>query len=219
MRKIRTMGVALVAVLAMTAVAASAAHAAENLTAPGFSSVILTAEASGEQKFTVDKGIVNCTSVSIEKKTVSVPTNVIEVEPTYSGCKAFGFAATVNFRSCKYKFTTTGANKEATVEIVGCATGAANEIEITNVGNNCKVNVPPQTLGQTVKFDNEGTGAGQDLKLTANLTTITYTEHGGSCSHDGVLTNNGAYVGNATIKGFEDATGGVEGAQVGILVD
>jgi hypothetical protein len=219
MRKLKTMGVAMVAVLAMTAVAASAAHA-ENLTAPGKTSVILKAEGSGEQKFTVTKGIVNCTTLAIEQQTVAVPANEIEVAPTYSGCKAFGFNATVNFRSCKYKFTTSGANQEANVSIVGCTTGAANEIEITNIGNNCKINVPPQTLSTKVKFDNEGTGATADVKLTANIVNdIEYTEHGTSCSHDGTLQANGTYVGNATIKGFEDTAGGTAGSQVGILVD
>jgi hypothetical protein len=218
MRKLKTMGVAMVAVLAMTAVAASAAHA-ENLTAPGKSSVILTAEAASEQKLTTDKGVLNCTAVHIAPQTVNVPANEIEVAPTYTGCKDFGFNAAVNFKSCKYKFTTSGANQEANFSIVGCATGAANEIEITNIGNNCKINVPPQTLATKVKFNNEGTGATADLKLTANIVKdIEYTERGTSCAHNGVLTTDGTYVGNMTIKGFEDVSG-LEGTQVGILVD
>ena len=231
MRNLKVLGLALLAVFSMSAMLASAAHATPETTqltttAGGAATAILTAEqqTGGEQVFTVNTGAIKCPSVRIPETTVTLPLETVEIHPEYGQtvkCKAFGFSATITTTGCNYLgHITTGLQEKITGQITVLCTGA-NKITVTNIGTNCVVTVGSQTVPGDVVFDNTPNVAEptkDDLDLTANLEGIEYTETGTECAKPGVTSKNGTYKGNTTVKGFEDKAG-VEGAQVGILID
>ena len=208
-RSLKTLGLAVVAVLALTAVAAAGASASSFDT--GAEHTKYTAEADGNQVFTTEAGTVTCTAVTGTATTKSATQNVANIKTTkveYTGCKTktiFGeISVTVDFTTngCQYNFTAT----EGKVHLE-----CTKEEGVIINGPGCKITVPsPQTFS-SVTYDNIGSGATADVTITANVTNIKSTSSGAFCSKSGTFTN-GKYVGNVTIKGFNESGG----AQVGI---
>jgi hypothetical protein len=200
-RKIKTLGFALVAVMAMAAFSAATASAE-------FHSVEEHTIIDGEQPatvndvFTVNAGTVTCNTATYTGTTTTKTTSEITVTPTYSGCTAFGFVnATVDVNNCHYTFTTTTTDR---LHIV-CPTAP-----ITVTAFNCWVTVGSQTAsGVTYKNTPEEHAAWtasttRDVDVTANITGLTYTQHSKSfpgCTN-GTFTN-GSYKGGATVKGTD----------------
>ncbi|HEX5711818.1 MAG TPA: hypothetical protein VFX85_00725 [Solirubrobacterales bacterium] len=154
MHRIKTFGVALIAMMAMGAVAASLASANE-FTATEYP-VTLTGfdEAGFAPVFTTTAGTVQCPTATyhatVEKATTSVP-----VTPTYSGCTAFGFPAVIDLNGCTYKFNIgAGETTEGTADLV-CPAG--KEITVTAISAGivkCTVHVAPQTGLGSLKYTN-----------------------------------------------------------------
>ena len=129
-RKIKTLGVALVAVFALTAVMASAASAA-SFTASSYPTTGTGVSAIGNDVLMTEAGTVEC-AVHFEGTLVGESSD-LTVTPTYTNCKAFGFVS-ATMTGCKYTFTavsTTSAN----VDVVN---------PCTILVSNCHVTVPNQ---------------------------------------------------------------------------
>jgi len=191
--KLKVLGLAALAVLAVSAVSASAASAAE------FTSSAEVTTLSGAQKspniFTTGAGEVKCSEATFAGTQVGVADGGLgftsldaTVHPTYNGCTAFGFPATVDTKACNY---TLHANGE--VDIVGCATGAPITITIPIGG--CNVTVGNQNGLKSVTYTNE---PGGDILVTANVAGIAFTSSGGLCGASGT---NGKYTGSVLTNG------------------
>jgi hypothetical protein len=169
-RKIKTLGVALVAVFALTVVMASAASAA-SFTASTYPTTATGESAIGNDVFTTEGGTVECKAHFVG--TLTAASSDLTVTPTYTNCKAFGFVeATVT--GCKYTFTavsTTSAN----VDVVSPCTIKAG---------NCHVTVKNQGPRSSVAITNNAAG---DVSVQANVTAIEYNvvEDGFLCPFGG----------------------------------
>jgi hypothetical protein len=203
------------AITAMSAVASSAAQAAPGkYTCVGHTTCIITSDQETTNEFTVETGIVKCTGLAIAKKTINNEAASVAVHPEYSGCKAFGVAATVNTTGCNYVFPIEVGG--ATPTEVSCS--GTNKITVTPTGIACVVTVGNQSGINGISLANVA-GSPSDIKQTISATNITYTETGAGCHLGGGTHANGKYTGTNKITGFEDIGLEGEGAQISIAID
>jgi len=187
-RNLKTLGVALCAVLALSVVAASAASAA-NYTASSYPAIGTGTSAVGNDVFKTEAGNVECKSHFTG--TLAAASSTLTVTPTYTECKAFGFLnATVTMGTCDYQFQAptlvSADNYTAAVKVVCGAT------PITITAGTCKATVGAQSPAGNVAITDE-TAAG-DVKVKANVTGINYTvtEDGFACPFGGTGAKTGA---------------------------
>ncbi|HYG96177.1 MAG TPA: hypothetical protein VD741_03625 [Solirubrobacterales bacterium] len=187
-RKIKALGVALVAVLALAAVLASAASAA-NYTASSYPTTGTGESALGNDVFKTEAGTVEC-KVHYQG-TIAAASETLTGSSTYSNCKAFGFlSATVNTNGCDATAKApvgSGDKYTATGNLV-CPLGKS--IEIT--AGTCVVAIGNQSSVGTVALVNQ-TASG-DVTVQANLNSIAYTvtKDGIGCPFAGTGAKTGA---------------------------
>jgi hypothetical protein len=160
-RNLKTLGLALCAVLALTAVSASAASAA-SYTAGEYPTTGTATSAFGNDTFITAVGTVECAAHF--ESTLNEASTSLTVKPTYSGCKFAGFNASVNMGNCDYVFnepTGSGDNWSSTVN-VACTSGA-----ITITAGPCTMTVGAQGPLNSVAVTNN-TAAG-DASVQSNI--------------------------------------------------
>jgi hypothetical protein len=198
-RKLKILGLALVAVAAM-AFSASAAMAASFHSEA--SHTIISGSQIGEDKFKVNAGTVTCGKATYSGTQSSATAETQTVTPSYSECKAFGFVnTTIDVNGCTYTFN---ANN-------GDLTLACSSSPIVVTAFNCWVTIEGQNWHEVVVYTNEGSGSSRDVKVSVNIAGIKYTQHSKSfpgCTNG--TFENGTYEGAATVRGSN-----TEGAQVG----
>jgi hypothetical protein len=210
-RKFKVIGLALVAVLAISAVSAGAAQAAPKFTSEG-TPTWLTGEQTTKNVFTTNGGKIECTGATFESGEIKgTELTSVTVHPVYTGCKAFGLAATITTTGCNFVLTAAGT---ATVE---CESGKVITISIPSAS--CTLTVGAQGPLSSVTYTNSG-GAGKlmDIVVNANVAGITYTSSN-SASACGASGTNGTYVGGVTVRGYSSATTHTEATQRGITWD
>ena len=189
-RNLKTLGVALCAVLALTAVVASAASA--NYTASSYPTTGTGTSEIGNDVFKTEAGNVECKSHF--EGTLAASSTSLTVKAKYTECKAFGFlSASVNMRSCDYLFPNPTGEKDiwkAEKVQVKC-TNAAEPILIT--ASTCKATVGEQTTAGSVDITNI-TNAVKDVTVQATVTGVAYnvTEDGFGCPFSGTGAKAGA---------------------------
>jgi hypothetical protein len=202
-RNLKSLGLALVAVLAMSAVVASAASAAVEFTGTGTAT---GAQSAGNETFTTTAGTVQCDShfavEALGGGGLSGSAKEVTVVPSYSNCVAFGFlGADVHENGCDYIFTATekvsaGVYKHHVK--VDCPTSKGIEItaatctvEIPETGNSSLTTVKTTNIaGGTVTVQPEVGG------VTGNV-----TRDGFGCPFSGLGHTTGSYHGHVAIAG------------------
>jgi len=209
---LKTMGIALIAVLAMSAVATSAASA-NPLFHTEFAGTTLTGGQTGivANVLKTDLGEMKCKVVQFGGSQAAQTTTTMTLNPKYEECKIGGSNATVTLNGCAYTF-----HLEEQAEPVEARMGiecpfAGGKIEI-HVGE-CTITVPAQEPRKTVTFTNEGEGTTRSVVADLNVSGIHYIEHGAGCASETVTTENGTYTGVITVKG-EDSEGHHKGIWV-----
>jgi len=205
-RKVKVMGLALVAVFAMTAVAASAASAAEaHFKWPSGTTKLTASQAatSGEQVFTTKFGTVKCQEVSgsatvtgTEATTVTGE-NIRYNDTGKTTCRApFGTTATIEMNGCHYQFNAgtlvTGKEESnGSVTLKGC--NATGHITINATG--CVITVAQEQILSPVTYR----ASGGVVTIVPSVSNITYSASGILCSGSGLT--GGTYTGNVTVTG------------------
>lgn len=216
-RKLKTLPVALVAMLAVSAFTAQAAsahpyHAPElNSTATIFFTVEQHTN-TGHQVFTTPSGSVTCKKLH-GVGTATNPSSTLTFEPIYTECTAYGFAtAHITNHKCHYTF---GTAKEIAGEhptkhtIDPPVVGGANCKGITITPTSFGVSVCTQTVGAQTPTGghliahNIGAGAERSVTVETTITGIHYTGTGGPCG-DGTTHTDGKYEGNSYVTCFSD---------------
>src|SRR4051812_5259414 len=152
-RKFKTLGVAMFAVLALTAVGASAAHAETGkFTAGSYPATFTTESAKGNDTFITEAGTVECQSHF--EGTLAEASTTVTVKATYTNCRAFGFlSATVNMTGCDYLFHIESAapsdSYTGSSDLV-CPAGVSVDI----VASTCTATIPGQTGIKPIDFTN-----------------------------------------------------------------
>jgi len=203
MRNARILGLAMLAMFSMGAVTAVSARG-DTLTSSGASSVLTgTAEPGFTDELKLTSGVAKCPDAKYDATITGnvTTTGSVSATPTYTGCTAFGFPATVDHKECKYQFKIL-AGTNGTVNLV--CPNAGEEVTVTAIGAGtikCTVHVPPQTdITGIIKYSNTGSNS---ITLEVSLNGITYTHTEGTgvgaCKPSGTATN-GALVAKATIS-------------------
>lgn len=211
-RKLKALGLALLAVFAMSAVAASGASAAQFHAEQ--EPVILTSDNDTAHVFTYGLGSVTCTTTTFDTTVATKTTSSITVTPVYGGCEFLEEPAEVKVNSCDYTFTadTTGEHAPVTV------TCGAKPIEVVvpTLGN-CTLTVGSQTTTNGVRYTNGGSGTTRDVTVDVTAKVAVTRDNPGNNFLCGLLSASGTgeYKGSTTLTGFAD-NGGTEGARIGI---
>jgi hypothetical protein len=181
-RKLRVLGLALVAVFAMSVVAASAAQAAQFTSS---SAGPISGEQIGEvNEFTTDVGQVEC-EIGTFTGTAATAASTQTINANYEECLVGGLVpATVSMGTCDYLFKATGK-----VDVV-CGVGG----KITVLAGKCTITVGPQTELGNVTYENNGS----HLLVKAAVTGIKYTLDTG-CNPTGERSN-GTYTSEVTMQ-------------------
>ncbi|HYG96179.1 MAG TPA: hypothetical protein VD741_03635 [Solirubrobacterales bacterium] len=185
-RKLKTLGIALVAVLAMSAVVASAASAT-NFTASSYPTSATASSPIGNDDFKTEAGSVEC-AAHFNVGPLSKASETVTVVPTYTGCKAFGFLnATVNMNGCDYVFNVNGS--------VNLSCGV-KYVEIT--AGTCRLIIAGQSNLSKVDLANSGSG----ISAQATVGGINYSviQDGIGCPFAGTGVKTGAtYTQNSAV--------------------
>jgi hypothetical protein len=219
-RKIKTLGLAMVAVLAMSALAASAASAGVTEIEGGTSATLHGAQVENSHVFTLTDNsnlTTTCKTATFSATGETANgTSTIETHPEYSECTAFaGLTATVTTTGCNYLFhlgaETAAGEFDGTVDIV--CTGE-NTIKIT--AGTCEVKVGSQTgLTAGTSTNSGGAGSSMDLLLHTKSSKIKYSvlKDGFLCPLSGV----GSYT-ESDYTGTTTVTASRNGKQVGLTL-
>lgn len=199
-RTLKTLGIALCAVLAMSGIAASNASA-NPFFHTEFAGTVLTGGQTGlvANVLTTDLGEMKCKVVQFGGSQAAQTTTTMTLTPKYEECKVGMSNATVTLNGCAYTF-----HLEEQAEPVEARMGiecpfAGGRIEI-HVGE-CTITVPAQEPRKTVTFTNEGAGTTRSVVADLNVSGIHYIEHGATCASETVTTENGTYTGLITVTG------------------
>lgn len=200
-RKLKVLGVALVALFALSAVAASSALAAEGSITPGATPATITGSQLSKNKFAVGSAgarTVECSTVHFDSTTTTsaASSNVI-VHPEYSGCITLPGSgpATVSTTGCDLNVTATTKINATSGEGSGKLEGTSCDLTIEAFSTGppssliCKYTVPNQTATGSVKW----TSSASDVTLNLNTTQTSVTVLSGT------LAACGASAGNPTI--------------------
>ena len=176
MHSFKRLGVLAVLAFALSAtVAASASAAAFTYSATGS----LSGKALETQVFTTAAGQLKCNVAETSGTISSTDFSQQHYTVNYKNCTAFGFAS-VHVSPATYQFTANG-----TLHV-------KNTITINVTFGGCHQTVGPQTVGSLNYANNGG-----KLKVTFNLSGITYTTTGGLCGASG---SNGTFTGANEIE-------------------
>jgi hypothetical protein len=186
MNRIRLVGLALVAVCAIGVTTAASAGASTFLLL-GATTAKLTAKALATQKFVTHAGTVECTTLTTSGEATVKHALVLRATVTYTGCKAFGLAATVS--PAEYEFSADG-----TVTVLKAITIKATECLVTVQGG--------QTVGP-VKYLNNKPNPGE-IEIEPSVTNIMSSGTGAACAY--ALESIGTYTGNSLVAALGGAT-------------
>ena len=200
MKHMKTLGLLVLAVMALAAFASTAsAHTEATFTSSKVGANLIE-ETKANHVFTITGSKVECTNVDFVGKTESIDTNSQLVHPVYTGCTAFGFAATIDINNCK--FTLKG---DGTVALLKTDTaGAACSIVITvkNVFAECEATVGEQSIANAVSYTNSGTSPSHITVHVNNAANIhaTVKKSSGLCPLTVGTHTNSHYTGESTVK-------------------
>jgi hypothetical protein len=233
-RKLKVLGLALVAVFAMSAMVASAAQGKTPGTLTTFPTTATTSihgTQATPHAFKLTSQFINgepaTTTCNIAKFTSPAGSSVtdgattVTLVPEYKECKTSGFNATVTVENCHYSVhlgTNTGGalGTHAVITLDNVAPGTCI-IKITLL--TCEVQVKAQEFATGNILTNSGTEKEMDLLLDTDITNkiaYTITKDGIGCplTELGKTFNDGDYTGTTTVDGKNT----VNGSTVGLTI-
>jgi hypothetical protein len=195
-RTLRAAGLASLAVAAV-AITAASAQATIKFEASAYPATFTGASELGGEAFSTEAGKVECKG-HLEGKLTGASTTAT-ITPTYTSCKAFGFAeATMTTTGCTYVLHTTEKVSTGVYRHlidIACETGKAILISAAT----CKAEVKGQTGLKSVRTTNAGSNITQQPEVES--ITYTVTQDGFLCPFKGTGTkNDGKYTGDIALS-------------------
>lgn len=202
LRRVKALGIALVAIFAMTTIAASSAYAETEFEGTGDST--LNGVQLNTHAFVFNGVVVTCPSFTATGTLPVAKTGEITLTPTYKNCKVGSHPAIFDFTGCDYTFTGSG---EVHLE---CSPGEHVDIIATEFGENiCTITMfAGSFLGSKYSNELNGTTGKVDVRVFHSMTGLEYQEdpeNGGSCGiGEG---KNGEFGGEFTVTATNTAGG------------
>jgi hypothetical protein len=170
----------------------------EDVYSAGFEAESYPATFSGSsplQQFVTEGGSVECAASFAGS--ASGASNTLSLAPTYTNCKAFGFAsATVSSNGCSLVYGATGKVS------ISCPVGNA----ITVTANNCTVKIPAQSGLASASYENVPVSGRQGILIDSNVAGLSYevTKDGFACPFAGTGSRTGGtHSGDTVVQGFD----------------
>jgi hypothetical protein len=204
-RKVKMLGLALVAVCAVGGAGAQGAGAATDDFHAEEAPVTLTGSQEGEHVFTLEGNEFKCTTVTFHGTMSTTTATEITLTPHYTGCKFGSLNATMDTTGCHIILDgeTTPSTGDAHVYL-DCTSG---NIKTTMSGCTITFNNDQTLTGVTYdNVDNNG-GDTREITITHTVTHLAYSASGFGCGLAGIKTGahtDGTYVGNTIVTGEED---------------
>ena len=193
-RNLKTLALALVAVLAMSAVVASAVQAAPQFTCSVYPCTVTGSNTAGNETLTTPGGTVQCDSHF--EGTLSGASTQLTIVPSFSECVGFGFLnANVTEEGCVYRIISTSRLGEShyrkRVDLICPGTG------LTIVAGTCHLDIPSQNGIEFVTTLN----LFGVLRLTFQMskTKMIVTKDGFGCPFTGTGETTGSYHGEVSL--------------------
>ena len=227
-RKLKALGVAVVAVLAMSAVVASGAQATKFTAAEYPASLHGTQPEGAKHSFKYGSATVECSTATFAG-TLSEASSEVGIEPTYEGCHVIilgtTFPATVTKSGSKpcYTFKVTGTDKEALGDVdkaegdvhVNCSLTIdiySNASDHAADKTLCVIHVEPQTAGGTVTYEATTAPTPDVLHVYAKNVTVAATRTGSALC--GAASGTGTYNGKVTVGAKDKGGNPIDGGLV-----
>jgi hypothetical protein len=215
MKHMKTLGLLVISAMALVAfVGTTSASAATKFTAGALGAKFKTTQIEAD-KFTVTGSNVECTNIAYgggtegeatteeERKAgaTNFKSNMQIVEPTYTGCSAFGFneanGTSVKVEGCKY---TLAINGDVIITPKTTTGSCKITISVENALANCMVSVFPQTVKGALSY---ATGAsGNDIVITVNTSEVkaVVEKSTGFCPLTVAASHNSTYKAKTTVE-------------------
>jgi len=139
MKHIRILGLLTLAAVAMTAFVGTSSSSAAKFTA-GKVGAKIGETTIWNHVVTVTGSSTSCSEISLAGSTEALEKETQKLVPSYAGCTAFGFSASVNTFGCTYTFAANGF-----VTLSGCTSGGIT-VTVNNIFAKCVVQIPNQTF-------------------------------------------------------------------------
>jgi hypothetical protein len=194
-RKSKVLGLALGIIAALAAIGASGASAARFTVEPG--TIITGTQISGSVAiYKGDFPEVRCSKINWPGEVSQVTTSggtvdtVLTLRPEFVECESGGFKRTVEATGCDFQLFAGGTLN------VKCPAG--KQIDI-NVSELCTITIKPQETVPKVTYTSDPS---DPKSLIADISSegLQYEEHGLLCASQNVLTKNGSFTSQVTMK-------------------
>jgi hypothetical protein len=198
-KKLKSVGLTVVAVFLLSAAFAVAAQAQEfHSDAEAGKTTTLAGEQSTENVFKTNQGTIKCKKSTLGGSMVGASAEMIALHPTYSECTQFGQAATANSEEIYYTYTWTIPLLWYHMRVsIG-----PSPLAFTAASSGCVVTIGEQTVDH-IKFETKEVAGVKHLFATYEISGLKYTA-GSKCSKPGTFED-GTYTGTQTIKGTNEA--------------
>jgi hypothetical protein len=204
--KLVLVSLALFSIAAISAPGAQASYRSES------TSTEITGSSTSPWVFKSKFGTTECSTVTYSGAMAGTSSETLAVHPSFSGCKALGFNATVTPTGCDFQmaiiFSVPPLTELLAPFLVACA--AANVLHVIAAGGLCSINFGAQEGAGNVALYNEGSGSTRTVRTESRVKELKYEGVGGFCSGAGT---GGTISGETTFKGTSGET------QVGIWVE
>jgi hypothetical protein len=215
-RNLKSLGLALFAVLAISAVVASNASATTDALVSEAETTTLTGtQENGLGKMTLAGQAVECTNISgMATMTFKTVVELESEEPVFTGCTYAGQPMTVTMNGCKYRGARAGATDSNGHLHVSLVCPAGKKVVMTLNAIACSVTIAEQEGEEGYTVTTVGAGTSRELTvhltLKTKVTSVGDPGEGVTCAS---LTNGTAtQEGTGIVKGENKTTG----VQIGI---
>jgi hypothetical protein len=191
-RRIRHLGLAVLAAAALTALLGAGTASAAQFRAEEYPTTV-TGTQTVAQKFTTwEKGPTwTCSNVTTVG-TISAASTTLSLAPTFTGCAFAGQAASVKMNTCKYVYKNSSEQMVNTGTIDISCSKAGDEIEV--VASICTLKIPAQAARSSVQYSGGpvqegpgGEGYKRKIGINLNATGFTYSLSGFVCGKTGTF--------------------------------
>jgi len=202
-RKLKALGLGLLAAFALSAIGAQAASG-DVFTTGAEPKTVFTSSADTQHLFSYSVGSVKCAVTNFSGTQTGDTATELTITPTYEECTFAGEPAAVRTNHCDYTFTTETDEGHAPVGVECENEGEHIEVEITP-WNHCTLTIAPQTTGGGVTYTDEGGEVTVDITAEVEVTR----DNPGSNLFCAFIpeSGNGTYTGSSWMAGYEDEGG------------
>jgi hypothetical protein len=213
-RRLKILGLTLLAALAVGAVAALTASASFPLFHVEAEDTVLTGsqgQLANANVLTTDFGELKCKDVKYAGTQEGLTASTLTLKPKFEQCQHNGENAVVTENTCAFLFHLGESTEPVEAQMdIECVDGDQLVVHTEE----CTTTIPPQSGLKKVTFTNEGEATTRSIIADLNVGEIHYVEHGEGCATETETTENGTFTGRTTVTG-EDS----EQNHIGIWVE